>query len=59
MLKYLKTMQPGEHVAIYTLLKSLRIVQDFTDDPQRLVRAASKAGAQQFRCLWPIRISRP
>ena len=47
MLKYLKTMQPGEHVAIYTLLKSLRIVQDFTDDPQRLVQAASKAGAQQ------------
>ena len=47
MLKYLKTMQPGEHVAIYTLLKSLRIVQDFTDDPQRLLLAASHSNAQQ------------
>jgi VWFA-related protein len=47
MLKYLKTMQPGEHVAIYALLKSLRIVQDFTDDPQRLLLAASHSNAQQ------------
>ena len=47
MLKYIKTMQPGEHVGIYTLLKSLRIVQDFTDDPQRLLAAASRAKAQQ------------
>jgi VWFA-related protein len=47
LLKYLKTMQPGEHVAIYSLLKSLRIVQDFTEDPHRLLQVASKAGAQQ------------
>jgi VWFA-related protein len=47
MLKYVKTMQPGEHVAIYTLLKSLRIAQDFTDDPRQLLEAASKSGAQQ------------
>jgi len=47
LLKYLKTLQPGEHVAIYSLLKSLRIVQDFTDDPQRLILAASRIGAQQ------------
>jgi VWFA-related protein len=47
MLKYVKIMQPGEHVAIYTLLKSLRIAQDFTDDPKQLLEAASKAGAQQ------------
>jgi VWFA-related protein len=47
MLKYIKTMQPGEHVAIYTLLKSLRILQDFTDDPQRLLLAASQSHAQQ------------
>jgi VWFA-related protein len=40
-------MQPGEHVAIYTLLKSLRIVQDFSDDPQALLRAASRSKAQQ------------
>jgi len=47
MLKYLNTMQPGEHVAIYSLLKSLRVVQDFTDDPERLRQIVSKAGAQQ------------
>jgi VWFA-related protein len=47
LLKYLKTLQPGEHVAIYSLLKSLRIVQDFTDDPRRLIEAALHAGAQQ------------
>ncbi|MBZ5633398.1 MAG: VWA domain-containing protein [Acidobacteriia bacterium] len=47
LLKYLKTLQPGEHVAIYSLLKSLRIVQDFTDDPRRLLEAASHSGAQQ------------
>jgi VWFA-related protein len=47
MLKYLKTMQPGEHVAIYSLLQRLMIVQDFTDDPQRLLLAASQANVQQ------------
>jgi VWFA-related protein len=47
MLKYLQTMQPGEHVAIYSLLKSLKVVQDFTDDPERLRQIVSKAGAQQ------------
>jgi VWFA-related protein len=47
MLKYLQTMQPGEHVAIYSMLKSLRVVQDFTDDPERLRQIVSKAGAQQ------------
>ena len=47
MLKYLSTMQPGEHLAIYSLLKTLRVVQDFTDDPERLRQIVSKAGAQQ------------
>jgi VWFA-related protein len=47
LLKYLTTLQPGEHVAIYSLLKNLRIVQDFTDDPQRLRQAAAHATAQQ------------
>jgi len=47
MLKYLKTMQPGDHVGIYTLLKTLRILQDFTDDRQRLLQAASNSHAQQ------------
>ncbi len=47
LLKYLKTLEPGEHVAVYSLLKSLHIVQDFTEDPHRLLEAASHAGAQQ------------
>ena len=47
MLKYLKTLQPGEHIALYSLLKSLRVLQDFTEDPQRVLQAASRANAQQ------------
>ena len=47
LIKYLNTLQPGEHVAIYSLLKSLRIVEDFSDDPQRLLLAASRSHAQQ------------
>jgi VWFA-related protein len=47
MLKYLKTMEPGEHVALYSLLKSLRILQDFTDDPQRVIQATQRNKAQQ------------
>jgi len=47
LLKYLKTLQPREHVALYSLLKTLRILEDFTDDPQRLIQAASRAKAQQ------------
>ena len=51
LIKYLKNLQPGEHVAIYSLLKSLRIVEDFTDDPQRLLLAASRTKAQQSASL--------
>ena len=47
LLKYLKSRQPGEQVAIYSLLKTLKIVQDFTEDPQRLLLAASRTHAQQ------------
>jgi len=47
LLKYLRTLQPREHVALYSLLKTLRILEDFTDDPQRLIQAASRAKAQQ------------
>jgi VWFA-related protein len=47
LVKYLNTLQPGEHVAIYSLLKSLRIVEDFSDDPHRLLLAASRSRAQQ------------
>jgi VWFA-related protein len=47
LLKYLKTLQPGEHVALYSLLKTLRVLQDFTDDPKRLMGASRLAKAQQ------------
>ncbi len=44
MLKYLdKQLQPGQQVAVYTLVRSLRLLQDFTDDPALL-----KAAVQGF-----------
>ena len=51
LLKYLKTLQPGEHVALYSLLKTLRVLQDFTDDPNRLMEASRLAKAQQSTSL--------
>ncbi len=44
LLKYLDTqLQPGEPIAVYTLARSLRLLQDFTDDP-----ALVKAAVQSF-----------
>jgi len=44
MLKYLdKQLQPGQQFAVYTLARSLKILQDFTDDPALL-----KAAVQSF-----------
>src|SRR5258708_4679481 len=44
MLKYLDTqLQPGQPIAVYTLACSLRLLQDFTDDP-----ALGKAAVQSF-----------
>lgn len=51
LIKYLRTLQPGEHVAIYSLLKTLRIVEDFTEDPKKLLQAASHAGPEQSASL--------
>ena len=51
LLKYLKTLQPGEHLALYSLLKTLRVLQDFTDDPRRLMEASRLAKAQQSTSL--------
>jgi VWFA-related protein len=44
LLKYLATLQRGDHFALYTLNKTLRVIQSFTDDPDRLVRAARRLG---------------
>ncbi|MBI3661584.1 MAG: VWA domain-containing protein [Acidobacteria bacterium] len=44
MLRYLDTqLQPSQQVAVYTLGQSLRLLQDFTDNPQLL-----KAAVQSF-----------
>jgi VWFA-related protein len=44
MLKYLdKQLQPGQQIAVYTLARSLKMLQDFTDDPALL-----KAAVQSF-----------
>ena len=46
LLKYLGTLKPGDHFALYNLSKVLRVVQDFTDDPDRLVQAARRYGME-------------
>src|SRR5713226_7013666 len=44
LLKYLDTqLHPGQPIAVYTLARSLRLLQDFTDDP-----ALVKAAVQSF-----------
>jgi VWFA-related protein len=44
MLKYLDTqLRPGQQIAVYTLARSLKMLQDFTDDPALL-----KAAVQSF-----------
>ena len=40
---YVDTLQSGEHFALYSLNKTLSVIQDFTDDPERLRRAARRA----------------
>ncbi|MGH9614952.1 MAG: VWA domain-containing protein, partial [Bryobacteraceae bacterium] len=46
-LKYLRTLQQGDGIALYTLVKALRVVQDFTGDPGALIRAVEKLGPEQ------------
>jgi len=40
---YVDTLQSGDHFALYSLGKTLSVIQDFTDDPERLRRAARRA----------------
>ncbi|HEY4363382.1 MAG TPA: VWA domain-containing protein [Bryobacteraceae bacterium] len=44
---YLHTLRPGDHLALYALVKDLLVVQDFTDDPERLIRAMKRLGPEQ------------
>jgi len=46
LLKYLATLERGDHFALYTLGKTLRVIQDFTEDPDRLIRAARRHGIE-------------
>jgi VWFA-related protein len=47
MLKYLKGLQPGRRIAIFTLGNQLRFIQGFTTDPELLIAALNnqKSGA--------------
>src|SRR5882724_6560466 len=42
LLKFLRSIPPGEPVALFTLGSRLRMVQGFTDDPEKLLRAANQ-----------------
>jgi VWFA-related protein len=42
LLKYLKSLEGNEQIAIYTLGRNLKVLQNFTDDPNKLVQAVKK-----------------
>jgi VWFA-related protein len=46
LLQYLDTLPRGDHFALYSLGKALRVIQDFTDDPDRIRRAARRASPE-------------
>jgi len=46
MLRYLGTLERGDHFALYSLGKFLRVIQDFTDDPERIRQAARRSGPE-------------
>jgi len=43
LVRYLDTLQNGDHFALYFLGKALRVIEDFTDDPDRIRQAARRA----------------
>ncbi len=54
MLKYLKSLQPGRRMAIFTLGTQLQFIQGFTDDPALLVAAINnKSGSIDTSPLLP------
>ncbi len=46
LLHYVETLQSGDHFALYSLGKVLKVIQDFTDDPDRLIQAAKRASPE-------------
>lgn len=43
LLRYLGTLERGDQFALYSLGKVLQVIQDFTDDPQVIMRAARRS----------------
>ena len=46
LVRYLDTLQKGDHFALYSLGKYLSVLQDFTDDPDRIRRAGRRASPE-------------
>jgi VWFA-related protein len=46
LVRYLDTIQRGDHFALYSLGKALSVIQDFTDDLERIRRAARRASPE-------------
>ncbi len=46
-ISYLRSLHPGDPVAVYILVKTLRVIQDFTTDSTQLIMALSKTNAEQ------------
>jgi VWFA-related protein len=55
MLKFIRGLGRGDRVAIYALGKSLHVVQDFTDDPARLL--AALASLDSGRDMMPANLN--
>jgi VWFA-related protein len=47
LLHYLQTAAPGERLALYSLSKTLRVVQDFTTDPEVLRKRVASNGSAE------------
>jgi VWFA-related protein len=52
LIKFVSQIQPGDQVALYTLNRSnVRVLHDFTDDPERLTRSLAKYRASHSAAL--------
>lgn len=56
-LGYLSKLAPEDRVALYALVKGLRVVEDFTDDPDVLRAAVARTTAQQSVNLSAVSLS--
>jgi len=46
-IQYLRNAHPGDPIAVYILVRNLRVIQDFTDDSAPLILALSRTNAEQ------------